>query len=322
MKKYLVTGGCGFIGSHLVNQLISLKNEVIVIDDLSTGKKENISQLPSKNLIIADINDALKTGKSLNQVDGCFHLAAIASVEQSKNNWLATHLVNQTGFVNLLEAIRKSSRKIPVVFASSAAVYGNINNQNAVNESCLLRPATAYGADKLGCELHAFVAYQIHQIPYVGLRFFNVYGPRQSASSPYSGVISLFTQQMLNDENYFIYGNGKETRDFVFVDDVVQALTLAMNGLENDSSTFSGKILNVGTGKPTSIFELANTMLHLTQSNSQCIFRSERRGSIRHSLADIQAIKKAFGYKPSCNLIEGLQRTITYQKKRKTNAAY
>lgn len=313
MAKYLVTGGCGFIGSHLTQSLIAAGHYVTILDDLSTGKESNIEGLENVGLTVADINNQHEISKLLACVDGCFHLAAIASVERSNNEWYATHQINQTGLIGLFEAISKSLKKIPVVYASSAAVYGN-NEHIPSTEPSPTKPATAYGADKLACELHANVAHIVHNIPNIGLRFFNVYGPRQDASSPYSGVISIFIKQMLHNQNITIYGSGEEARDFVFVEDVVQALTSAMKALESRPEDQSGAIYNVGTGINTSIVGLADILEQIIQCDITRDFLPERRGNIRHSLADITAIEKAFGYKPTFNLHDGLSKTVAYNK--------
>ncbi|HYZ25110.1 MAG TPA: NAD-dependent epimerase/dehydratase family protein, partial [Rhodopila sp.] len=185
MSTYLVTGGAGFIGSHLCDALGARGDVVRVLDDLSTGKRENLR--PEVELIVGDIADPLTAADAVAGIDGCFHLAAIASVEKGVTDWLGTHHANLTGTISIFDAIRRTGRGIPVVYASSAAVYGDAATVPiAETEPC--RPLSAYGADKYGSELHARVASHVHGIPTVGLRFFNVYGPRQDPASPYSGV--------------------------------------------------------------------------------------------------------------------------------------
>ncbi|MGH7152360.1 MAG: NAD-dependent epimerase/dehydratase family protein, partial [Acetobacteraceae bacterium] len=186
MATWLVTGGAGFIGSHLCDALLRRGDAVRVLDDLSTGKRENLPA--GAELMIGDIADPAAVERALAGVDGCFHLAAIASVARGIDDWLGTHCTNLTGTITVFDAVRR--HPVPVIYASSAAVYGDCPAQ-PLTERAPTAPLSAYGADKLGCELHARVARQVHGITTVGLRFFNVYGPRQDPDSPYSGVISI-----------------------------------------------------------------------------------------------------------------------------------
>ena len=224
MALYLVTGGCGFIGSHLVEDLLNRGHRVRILDDLSTGKRSNLpAGAPSRQceLITGDVIDRELVERCFEGVDHCFHLAAVASVQRSNEDWSGTHRINLTGAINIFDAARR--QRVPVVYASSAAVYGD-NADTPLQESAQLRPLTAYGADKLGCELHARVASLVHSVPTTGLRFFNVYGPRQCASSPYSGVISIFADRLTRAEPLVVFGDGEQTRDFIFVKDVVAFL--------------------------------------------------------------------------------------------------
>ena len=227
---YLITGGCGFIGSHLAERLLAGGHRVTIIDDLTTGKRENAPA--GAEVVIADITTPGVFDAVAEQVDGCFHLAAIVSVQRSSKDWLRTHQVNASGTVALLDAIARKGRRVPVVFASSAAVYGD-NAHIPLKETALCTPLSAYGADKLTCELHAFVASHIHGIPTIGLRVFNVYGPRQDPLSPYSGVISIFAHRMKQHLPITIYGDGEQSRDFIYVGDVVSGLVASMQKLES-----------------------------------------------------------------------------------------
>ena len=274
MAKYLVTGGAGFIGSHLTRALLARGDSVVVLDNLSTGKRENVPR--TVRLVVGDIlNDAL-VGRLLQDVDGCFHLAAVASVQRSVEDWVGTHRINLTGAINIFNAARL--RRIPVVYASSAAVYGN-PRKLPVDEDVARTPLTAYGADKYGCELHALVAGATFGIPSVGLRFFNVYGPGQDPSSPYSGVISIFANRLANGLPISIHGDGSQVRDFVHVEDVVQHLVAAIR-----IASASAPVLNVCTGRPTSILELARLMKRLLKSESEIGHGEARPGDIRVSL--------------------------------------
>jgi len=276
VTRFLVTGGAGFIGSHLCDSLIADGHQVRVLDNLSTGHRRNLP--PGVELLIGDVADAALVAKAIQGVDGCFHLAAIASVEKGMTDWLGTHRANQTGAVTVFDAIRRQGRRIPVVYASSAAVYGDAKTVPiAETEPCA--PLSAYGADKYGCELHARVASHVHGIPAVGLRFFNVYGPRQDPKSPYSGVISIFTERIAAGQPIKIFGDGGQTRDFVFVADVIAALRASMALRPEQAAVF-----NVCTGVATSVADLARIIGELCGKAPVIAHEAPRAGEIRHSL--------------------------------------
>src|SRR6516225_667442 len=222
MACFLVTGGAGFIGSHLVHALLSEGHTVRILDDLSSGHRKIVPQ--RVELIEADVTDSLAVESAFDGVDGCFHLAAIASVAHSHRDWLRTHQVNLTGTINVFDQARPSRRhrEIPVVYASTAAIYGN-RGSFPVDEETPAAPLSAYGADKYACELHARVAGAIHGVPTIGLRFFNLYGPRQDPLSPYSGVISIFAERLLSGEPVEIFGDGEQTRDFTYISNAGRA---------------------------------------------------------------------------------------------------
>jgi UDP-glucose 4-epimerase len=275
MKTWLVTGGAGFIGSHLVEALLARGDSVRVLDDLSTGHRHNLS--PDVPLIVGDVADPDAVGQAMQGVDGCFHLAAIASVEKGITDWLGTHRANITGAITVFDAIRRQGSRIPVVYASSAAVYGDAATVPiAETEPC--RPLSAYGADKYSCELHARVASHVHGIPTVGLRFFNVYGPRQDPKSPYSGVISIFCERITAGAPVTIFGDGGQTRDFIYVADVVGALLAAMALRPADAPVF-----NVCTGVATPVATLATLVAELAGRTLDVRHGPPRAGEIRHS---------------------------------------
>ena len=304
MGNYLVTGGCGFIGSHLVESLLKSHHNVRVLDNLSTGKRANIS--PKCELLVGDITDKHAVEKAMNGVDGCYHLAAIASVEMSNQQWTNTHQVNLTGAINILDAARQSC--VPVVYASSAAVYGD-NAETPLNERSAVRPMTAYGADKLGCELHARVASLVHGVPTTGLRFFNVYGPRQDPSSPYSGVISIFVDRVLAGEGVTIFGDGEQLRDFVYVSDVVRFLREGMK-----RNTVHPHVLNVCTGSSVSINQLATSIMAISGSAVAVSHQASRKGDIRVSVGDPLSSKKLLKISAGFSLLQGLREFIDYRR--------
>ncbi|MCV6610913.1 MAG: NAD-dependent epimerase/dehydratase family protein [Amphritea sp.] len=301
--KFLVTGGCGFIGSHLCDALIERGHTIRVLDDLSTGVMD---YLPAgAEFFKGDVADEMTVKEAMQGVDGCFHLAAVASVERSNTDWCGTHRINQQGTVNVLDAARTAKEiPVPVVYASSAAIYGD-NATVPLDESSAPRPISAYGADKLGSELHARVAWINHKVSTVGMRFFNVYGPRQNPSSPYSGVISIFIDRILRGETLKIFGDGSQTRDFIYVGDVVQHLLSAMFNQPGEAAVY-----NVCTGQSTSITQLARTLSRVAGVEADIQYEPARTGDISISLGDPQKAKLRFGLNSRVSLGDGLQFTL------------
>ncbi len=273
---YLITGGCGFIGSHLAERLLAGGHAVTIVDDLSSGKRDNVPA--SAQVIVGDVTTPGIFDSVVENIDGCFHLAAIVSVQQSAEAWLASHRVNAGGQVALLDALARKRRKIPVVFASSAATYGN-NLDVPLKETAACVPLSAYGVDKLACEWYAKIATSIHGIPAIGLRFFNVYGPRQDPSSAYSGVISILASRMKQQLPVTIYDDGEQTRDFIYVGDVVDGLVMAMQKLE--SKQLMRGIFNICTGVQTSVNELVHLIVGITGTPVE-VTRVARRAGDRY----------------------------------------
>ncbi len=302
--RYLVTGGCGFIGSHLCDALLQQGHSVLVLDDLSTGRMENLAD--GAELLVGDVADSIAVRSAMADVDGCFHLAAVSSVERSMNDWIRCHRVNQQGTVNVLDAARPQGGRgpTPVVLASSAAVYGD-NATQPLDENATPRPISAYGADKLGSEHHARVAWLAHGVPTASLRFFNVYGPRQSPDSPYSGVISIFIDRLLKQEPLTIFGDGRQTRDFIYVGDVVRYLTSVMGNLKSEA-----KVFNVCTGQTTSIGQLAWVLSIVAGVNAEVRYEPARRGDISTSLGDPKKAAKHTGLGAHMELGTGLKITL------------
>jgi len=302
MANYLVTGGCGFIGSHLVLSLLGDGHRVRILDNLSTGNRNNVPV--QCEIVVGDVADSDRVNDCMRGMDGCFHLAAIASVQESNENWVKTHQVNLTGSINVFDAARKNNT--PVVYASSAAVYGD-NADMPLKESSALRPLTAYGADKLGSELHARVASLVHGVPTTGMRFFNVYGPRQNPSSPYSGVISIFLDRIFRKDMFSIFGDGEQTRDFIFVEDVADFLRAAMSNVSRNPTVF-----NVCTGRSVSVNQLAKTVMSLTGVQVKVKHLMLRTGDIRVSIGDPSYASRALGVNAKQPLIQGLRHYIEY----------
>lgn len=300
MSLFLVTGGCGFIGSHLSAALIARGDQVRVLDDLSTGSEDNLA--PGAELIRGDVAELETVRRAMEGVDGCFHLAAIASVERGVQDWPGTHRANLSGTIAVLDAARP--RRVPVVYASSAAIYGD-QAVLPIAENAPKRPVSAYGADKLGCEQHALVGGLVHGIPTLGLRFFNVFGPRQDPRSPYSGVISIFCDRLSRGEGVDIFGDGGQTRDFVFVADVVAALLGGMEAASPESAVY-----NVCTGRPTSVLLLAETIASICGVPAAIRHKPARAGEIRHSLGDPSLARTALRLQEPCGLRAGLEEVV------------
>jgi UDP-glucose 4-epimerase len=305
MSCYLVTGGAGFIGSHLGDSLLQQGHSVRILDNFSTGKRSNCPL--GAEIIEGDIADPMIVGKAMRGTDGCFHLAAVASVELGNHDWLGTHRTNLTGTIAVFDAARQAQDKgpIPVVYASSAAVYGN-NPNVPLKESADKMPRSAYGADKLGCEQHALVAGLIHQVPTCGLRFFNVYGTRQDPSSPYSGVISIFCKRLKAGDLVIVYGDGSQTRDFIHVSDVVRSLTYAMS-----CASIKSPIYNVCTGKPTTILDLVEKIANILLITTKPRFESPSSGDILASVGDPSKACVELAFHAEVDLAVGLADTLS-----------
>ncbi len=307
----LVTGGAGFIGSHLVEELLSQGRSVVVLDDLSTGKVENLPESENLTFIKGSITDRelLRNLFDSYRFDTVFHLAAVASVFKSVEEPVETHRVNFDGTLYLLEE-SKRTKVGKFVFSSSAAVYGDLP-ELPKREDMPVKPLTPYGVDKYASERYVVNSFSLYGLKATALRFFNVYGERQDPSSPYSGVISIFINRTLKHlkgekTTIDVYGDGKQTRDFVYVKDVVKALLIA----ERDERT-NGEVFNVGTGKETSLLELIKTLKEIAGEVPPVRFLPPREGDIRRSAADVSKLEK-LGYSPSFSLKKGLERTFRW----------
>jgi UDP-glucose 4-epimerase len=299
-STYLVTGGCGFIGSHLADRLIALGHRVRVLDNLSTGRLANLSD--GAELVVGDVADEATVHDALRDVDGCFHLAAAASVARCNADAILTNRINLVGTLTILATAGRHA--IPVVYASSAAVYG-ANPSTPLGERSETRPLSVYAADKLACELHAAVASHLHCVPTVGLRFFNVYGPRQDPASPYSGVISIFADRLARGQELTVYGDGAQVRDFVFVGDVVDVIVAAM--ARQQPGAF---VCNVCTGEGTTILALAKLLADLAGIRAEIRHAPARAGDVRISIGDPRRLAEAYGRVPTTTLRVGLRELL------------
>jgi UDP-glucose 4-epimerase len=296
VRSWLITGGCGFIGSHLADAVVAGGDRVRILDDLSSGKVENAPA--GAELIRGDVADAAVVEGAMDGVAGCFHLAAIASVERCNEDWIGAHRVNVGGLINVLSAARR--RATPVVYASSAAVYG-ASRDLPLEEKSATSPLSPYAVDKFSCELHARVAGRIFGVPSAGLRLFNVYGARQDPASRYAGVISIFLERILHGEALAIHGDGKQTRDFIHVADVVRAFQAAMGIVD-----LSGDVYNVCTGRAASLLDLAAVLGKVAGRPVRFVWEPPRQGDVAASVGDPMLLLRRTGLSAKVSLEAGL----------------
>jgi UDP-glucose 4-epimerase len=304
--NYIVTGGAGFIGSHIVEELAHQQHEVVIFDNLFSGKTENINPfLKKKNVrfVQGTITDLPVLKKTFEGADGIFHEAAIASVPYSVANPIETNEVNLSGTLNVLVAARDCGVK-KVIFASSAAVYGD-NPVLPKSESMAPDLLSPYAVSKRAGEQYCSVFSRLYGVQCTSLRYFNVFGPRQDPSSPYSGVITRFISNSLGHRPIVIYGDGQQTRDFVYVKDVVQANIRAM---EKDAPG----VYNIACGKWINLLELRDMIAEITGIFVPITFDPPAKGDVRDSLADITLAKKSLGYTPHWSVRKGLEETIAW----------
>jgi len=313
-SRVLVTGGAGFIGSHLVDALLKEGLEVTIIDNLDTGTLDNIAHHKDReefHFIKGDIRNYNLVKETTEDVDAVFHEAALVSVALSVEKPTLTNDVNVTGTLNLLKASLDLDVK-RFIYASSAAVYGDTIPIRK-SESMSPRPASPYGVSKLAAENYAKLFHELYGLETISLRYFNVYGPRQSFDihSGYGGVIAIFINRLLKNRSLIIYGDGKQTRDFVYVDDVVDANILALNTKKG-----IGEAFNIGTGTQVSVNQVASTLkTALDRKELENSHGDPRSADIQHGYADISKAKKILGYNPKFSIQEGLTELVKWYTK-------
>lgn len=306
----LITGGAGFIGSTLANYL-GKENKIVVVDDLSMGKKENLDMEKQVTFIEGDVSDPQLMERIMKEYQFAyiFHLAAVASVADSVERPLETHRVNFDSALLLLELARKYQSDLKrLVFSSSAAVYGDEPTLPKKEES-VIRPLTPYAIDKFAAEQYVLDYCHLYDVPTSAVRFFNVYGPNQNPNSPYSGVISIlvdrYKKQLAKEKAEFtLFGDGSQSRDFVYIEDVIQALLLVAK-----EEKALGHQFNVGTGKSTTLLELIHSIDQILGTELALKYEAERSGDIRDSLADISKIR-SLGYQPKFDILSGMERYL------------
>jgi len=315
MKACLVTGGAGFIGSHLVEELVKRGQRVRVLDNFLTGKKENLELVIDKiELIEGDIRDLATCQKAVQGMDNVFHLAAFVSVPGSVKDPLLNDAINVTGTLNLLWASREAKIQ-KFIFASSTAVYGDDPNLPK-REGREGSPLSPYALSKLMGEKYCQLFWRLFNLPTISLRYFNVFGPRQDPFSAYAAVIPSFITRALSSQNLTIFGDGEQSRDFIYVTDVVEA-----NLLASEARNVSGEVINIACAEKTTINSLVAQLGEILGKKISPQYEKSRLGDIRHSLADISRAKKMLKYEPRFTFKEGLEKTVAWFQGRKNERA-
>jgi len=309
MPVYVVTGGGGFIGSHIVEELLRRNETVKVIDNFSTGKRENVEPFKNRAEIIeADLAETKNLNRFLKEADYVIHQAAIPSVPKSIIDPLKSHHANVNGTLNLLNASREAGVK-RVVYASSSSLYGD-SPTLPKHEGMMPNPLSPYGAQKLFAEIYCQVFTRAYGLETVSLRYFNVFGPRQDATSQYSGVLALFIPAVLEDRRPTIYGDGLQSRDFTYVQNVVEANLLACT-----APGVAGQVFNVACGDRITVNSMLQQINKILGKDIAPIYVNARPGDIKHSQADIARAKEHLGYQARVSFEEGLRNTIEWYRK-------
>jgi nucleoside-diphosphate-sugar epimerase len=305
MASYLVTGGAGFIGSHLAEELVRRGHRVRAADSLITGKRRNLSHIPGVEFLEGDLADVSVAQRAVVGMDYVLHQAAIPSVPRSVKDPITSNRANVDASLNVLVAARDAGVK-RLVYAGSSSAYGNTPTLPK-REDMPANPLSPYALQKLVAEQYGQMFTALYGFEVVTIRYFNVFGPRQDPGSPYSGVISLFATALLEGRQPIIYGDGEQTRDFTYVANVVDGVLRAC-----EAKGASGEVINVATGGRISLNQLLRVMNGIVGTNLQAIYKEERAGDVKDSQADITKAKKILGYEPTVSLEEGLKHTLEW----------
>lgn len=306
MSSYLITGGAGFVGSYLVRFLLDKGEDVRVLDNFSTGKRENLEEVAARiTLVEGDLNDPEAVSEAVRGVEFVLHEAAIPSVPRSVDQPMESHEANASGTLALLLAARAAGVR-RLVYASSSSVYG-ANPELPKVETMRTEPLSPYAVAKLAAEHYCLLFHRLYGLETVALRYFNVFGPRQDPNSPYSGVVSRFIDAIVSDTAPTIHGDGEQTRDFTYVANVAHANYAACH-----RPAAAGGVYNIGCQRRISVNELWAIMAELTGSRLEPNRAPARSGDVPHSLADISAARRDLGFEPSIDVREGLERTLSF----------
>lgn len=313
--RYLVTGGAGFIGSNTVDELVRRGHSVVVLDDLSSGKEENLAEIRNKiTFIKGSITDIEVVRKAMHEAEYVLHLAARTSVPRSVKDPIETNKINIDGTLNVLVAAKELKVK-RVVFAASSSAYGETPTLPKV-ETMQPQPISPYGVTKFVGELYGQTFGRCYGLENVALRYFNIFGPRQDPGSPYSGVLAKFCTAFLEDTQPLVFGDGEQTRDFTYVENAVQANLLAC-----EAPNVSGRVFNVGVGGRVSLNAVLRELGKISGKTLDAKYDPPRDGDIRDSQADISQAKEFLGYDPQVTFEEGLARTFEWYRETQTKAA-
>jgi nucleoside-diphosphate-sugar epimerase len=311
MSNVLVTGGAGFIGSHLTEALLQEGHRVRVLDDFSTGKRENLifdKKYPSLEILEGDIRDLAICQKAMKGIEYVFHEAALPSVQRSVEDPLGSNAVNGGGTLNILFAAREEAVK-RVIYASSSSIYGDTPTLPK-HEEMLSHPLSPYALQKYIGEQYCRLFYELYGLETVSLRYFNIFGPKQDPNSIYSAVIPKFIEALLQGSPPIIFGDGEQSRDFTYIENVVQANLLAMS-----AEHLHGEAINIACAERTSLNQLVNVLRKILGSKVSPVYEEPRKGDVRHSLADIRKGKEILNYEPKVGIESGLKKTVEFFQK-------
>jgi nucleoside-diphosphate-sugar epimerase len=311
MSHVLVTGGAGFIGSNLTEALLKMGHQVWVLDNLSTGKRENLvfdEAYPFLEMIEGDICDLTTCQKAMGGIEYVFHQAALPSVQRSVEDPLTSHTVNTGGTLNLLIAARDAGVR-RVIYAASSSAYGDTPTLPK-KEEMVPNPLSPYALQKFIGEEYCRLFFQLYGLETISLRYFNIFGPKQDPNSIYSAVIPKFIDALVSGHSPVIFGDGEQSRDFTYIDNVVHANLLAMN-----AERTQGEVVNVACGRRVSLNQLVKILQDIIGSNVSSHYEEPRKGDVIHSLADIKRVKTVLNYNPRVGIEEGLRRTVEFFKK-------
>jgi len=310
MAKYLVTGGAGFIGSNLVRFLLDKGHDVVVVDNYATGKRDNLTEVADRiEMIEGDIRDRQTMDRAVAGATAIFHEAALGSVPRSVADPVTSHDVNVNGTLTVLEAARAAGVK-RVIFAASSSAYGD-QLDSPKHEQMVPRPISPYAAGKLACEAYLLAYAKSYGLQTLGLRYFNVFGPRQDPAGAYAAVIPAFVSRLLGGEPPVVYGDGEQTRDFCYIDNVLHANWLAA---EAPAEACDGRVVNIACNASTSMNQVLTQLRDLLGVDVEAVYEDDRAGDVKHSLADYSLATETIGYEPLVYFEDGLRRAIDWYK--------
>ena len=308
MAKYLVTGGAGFIGSNLVRRILAEGHDVVVLDNFATGKRENLAEVLERiTLVEGDIRDRKAVDQAVAGCKAIFHEAALGSVPRSLANPVTSHDVNVNGTINVLEAARAAGVN-RIIFAASSSAYGN-QPKSPKHEEMVPLPRSPYAASKVSCEAYFRAYAAAYGMETLCLRYFNVFGPRQDPNGAYAAVIPAFVSHILKNERPVVWGDGEQSRDFCYIDNVCNANWLAVHA---PASVCTGQAVNIACNQTTTLNQILDALKTLLKSDIQPDYREERPGDVKHSLADISLANKLIGYAPAVLFKQGLEKALDW----------